>query len=354
MVARLCRLVGWLCLTLSAVVPAAAELVLPPGFTAEPYVTGHGFDSSPDRGLRGIPATTTLGFDATGTLYLAKAGARFRQGEVEDLWPIYRIPAGGVRLTPETEARHLYGPPLRNPQVAAVRGRGELYLTTYDRDRKIGALYRMTDGRPALFAGGTPPEGSPPILRHPEGVAVDGAGNLYVADRDQGAVVRLDPAGKVLDRQYLAVTRARMLALDERGQLWIGSDGTAETPFQDGSGQLWRAAPDGSLSLVLQGPLPAGIGLSPAGFLFFAQRRTGTLFVVTPDGKRIDFASATEGTFLRGLAFAPVTPETRRAGIAGDLFVIVVQRHAWMINEVVRVSGPFDEFVRLRSQPPTP
>lgn len=341
-------------LVVLSAVPAAADLVLPPGFAAEPYVTGHGFDSGSERSLRGFPATATLAFDATGTLYLAKLGARFRSGEVEDLSAIYRIPPGGARLTPETEARYFHGPPLKNPQVGAVRGRGEVWVTTYDRDRKIGALYRMADGRPALFAGGTPAEGSPPLLRHPEGVALDAAGRIYVADRDQNAVVRLDATGRLVDRAYLALTRPRMLTIDERGHLWVGTDGTAETPFQDGAGQLWRIGPDGSPALVLQGPLPGGLTLSPAGFLFLSQRRAARIFAVTPEGKRVDFATSTEGTFLRGLAFAPVTPETRRAGIAGDLFVAVVRRYAWMVNEILRISGPFDEFVRLQSQAPTP
>lgn len=338
----------WALITLLVATSAWAELSLPPGFAAQVYVTGLGFDSGSDRGGQGIPSVGTLGVDGLGTLYLARTGARFRSGEAEDLSPVYRIPAGGARLTPETEPRYLYGPPLRNPQIGAVRGRGELFVTTYDRDRRTGALYRMTDGRPQLLAGGTPLDGSPPLFRQPDGVAVDAAGHLYVADREQGRIVRLDASGKVLDPRHLAITRPRMLVADEQGQLWIGSDGTAETPFQDGAGQIWRASPDGALTLVLSGPLPAGLSLSPGGALFVAQRRTGKVFVVTPEGKRIDFASGGDGTYLRGLAFVPVTAETRRAGIAGDLFVVTVSRQVWMINEVIRISGPFDDFVRQR------
>src|SRR5262249_25640546 len=271
---------------------------------------------------------------------------RFRSGEVEDLGPIYRVPVGGARLTPETEARYFYGPPLRNPQIGAVRGRGEVFVTTYDRDRKIGALYRILDGRATLLAGGTPPAGTLPLSGRRKGGALDTAGNLYVTDREQNVVVRLDPNGKVLDAEYVAVTRGRTLVLDEQGRLWIGGDGTADTPFQDGVGQILRAGVDRALGVVLEGPLPAGMSLSPGGALFVAQRRTGKSFVVTPDGKRIEFAAASEGTFLRSVAFAPVTPETRRAGIAGDLFVIVIPRQVWAINEVIRISGPFDEFVR--------
>jgi hypothetical protein len=326
--------------------PAAADLVLPAGFVAQTYVTGQGFDAAAEPGGPGIPSIGTLAFDRAGTLYMAKTGARFRSGEVEDLSPIYRIPPGGGRLTRDTEARYLYGPPLSNPQVAAIGPRGDVFVTTYDRDRRLGAVYRTVGGRPALFAGGTPVGGGEPLLRHPEGVVLDAAGHVYVADRERGAVVHLDPAGTVVAPRYLSLVRPRMLAFDEGGRLWIAGDGTAETPFQTGAGQLWRADAERRLSLVIEGPLPGGLALSPGGLVFVLQRRSPAVFTVSREDKRVDVIGVKDGTFLRGLAFAPVTPETRRAGIAGDLFLVVVRRQMWTINEVVRVSGPFDEHVR--------
>ncbi|HSE95342.1 MAG TPA: hypothetical protein VLD61_05590, partial [Methylomirabilota bacterium] len=67
---------------------------------------------------------------------------------------------------------------------------------------------------------------------------------------------------------------------------------------------------------------------------------------LTPDGRRVEVARMSGGTAPRSLAFAPVTPETRRAGIAGDLFLVVISRSAWPVNEVVRVSGPLDDLLR--------
>ena len=55
-------------------VGAAAEIRLPAGFTAQVYVTGEGFDTDATRGIRGIPATSTLAFDQAGSLYLARTG----------------------------------------------------------------------------------------------------------------------------------------------------------------------------------------------------------------------------------------------------------------------------------------
>jgi sugar lactone lactonase YvrE len=336
------------------VTPARGELRLPLGFTTEVYVTGQAFDSSGERGVSGIPAVGTLGIDAAGTLYMSRTGARFRSGDVEDLWAVYRIPVGGARVTPDNEARYLYGPPLPNPQIGAVPARGTVWVTTYDRERRLGALYRFLDGKPVLFAGGRPAPGATPVLRQPEGVAIDPAGDVYVTDRDESAIVRLDARGNVVNPRHVTLLRPRILTIDEAGALWVGADGTAETPFGSGEGEISRVTPDGRKQSVLQGPIPASFSMSPGGALFVVQRRTGQLFALAPDGRRLDFGSTSDGSFLRALTFAPVTPETRKAGIAGDLFLVLVSRSVWLVNEIIRVSGPFDEWVRQESGRPTP
>jgi hypothetical protein len=73
------------------------------------------------------------------------------------------------------------------------------------------------------------------------------------------------------------------------------------------------------------------------------------VFVVTANGQRVPFLTYTQGDAPRSLTFAPDTSETRRAGIAGDLFVATINLGAWTVNDVVRISGPFDELVRQRA-----
>jgi hypothetical protein len=329
---------------LLAPVPAAADMVLPAGFSAQVYVTGEGFDSDAARGVRGIPSTSTLAFDQAGLLYLARSGRRYLGGEVYDRWPIYRIAAGGARLTPDTETRFFYGPPLPNPQIAGTRRGRELLVTTFDRERKIGAIYRLTDGRAELLAGGTPERGSQPILRQPEGAAVDSAGNIYVADRSQGVVVRFDADGRLTAPRHVIISRPRLLTVDDRDQLWVGSDGSAEAPIQQGPGEILQVTPQGVSTVAYRGNVAFAIGLSVGNRLFVADRHEKQIFVLTPDGKRLPFASFTNGDAPRSLCFAPVTPETQRAGFAGDLFVVTIKGSAWPVNEVVRISGPFDDF----------
>jgi len=326
--------------------PATAEIILAPGFVARVYVTGSGFETPTGTSGAGIPSTATLVVDNRGTLYLARTGRRYSSGEYEYLARMYRIPAGGARLTPSTEARYVYGPPLINTQVGGNRGSSDILVTTFDRDRRVGAVYRLTDGRAQLFAGGTPDDGAPPLLVQPEGSAVEAGGQVFVADRERGAVLRLDAGGRVVDADYVRVTRPRVLAVDEANHLWIANDGNAEAPWQPGPGELWRVAPNGDRRRVLEGPIAQGLAVGPVGGVFVADRQASEIFFVSAEGRRVSLARFSEGSAPRGLAFVPDTPETRTAGLAGDLLVSVIRGGIFQLNEIVRISGPFADLVR--------
>jgi hypothetical protein len=324
---------------------AGAEIRLPPGFTAEIYVTGT--SDTPDGGsATGIPSTSSLAFDQAGMLYAARSGRRYVGGEIEDLWPVFRFPPGGARLTRDTVARFFYGPPLFSVQVGAVRDNGELLVTTYDRDRGLGVLYRISEGRAELLAGGTPPRGEPPQLKQPEAVAIDGAGHIYVADRPRGVVLRLDASGRVLDPAWFAVPRPRLLAA--RGdRVWVASDGDAEAPWQPGTGEIWSLR-GADRRVVLRGPIVAGMAVAPGGQLFVADRRNARIVALGDDGVSAEIVTFANGDAPRAVAWAPATEATRRAGIAGDLFVAVIRRGMFQVNEIVRISGPFEDLLRTR------
>jgi hypothetical protein len=329
---------------------ARAEVRLPPGFTAQVYVTGVGFGTSDGVQGRGIPSTSTLAVDTSGTLYLARTGRRYTSGEFDYLTSLYRVPIGGARFTPETEARYRHGPPLTNAQIGGGRRGRDLLVTTFDRERRIGVLYRLVEGRTDFLAGGTPADPTvPPLLVQPEGIAVNAAGEIYVADRARGVVLRLDRDGRVLDD--VRVTRPRTLAVDEAGCLWIGGDGAAEVPWQSGPGEIWRVSPDGQRRLVAQGPMVQGLAPGPTGLMWVADRRGSEIFALAAHGGRTSLARFTDGDAPRGIAVVPATPETRAAGLAGDLLVAVIRNGIFQLNEIVRISGPFAE---LAQQQPAP
>ncbi|MCH8055078.1 MAG: hypothetical protein IH857_02845 [Deltaproteobacteria bacterium] len=326
---------------------------LPPGFTVSTYVTGTGFDPDRGRDARGIPAIVTLTFDLQGTLYLARTANRLREIYGRDTASIYRIPPGGAKINPKNEGEFLFGPPLSDPDEAGVNRKGEVFVSTSDRSKGFGSVYRLSpSGRASLFAGGPPARGKPPLLKDPEGIAFDQAGHVYVVDDALGVVVKLDSEGNVLNPRFLSnVGRGRTLTYDPRGYLWIGSDGAHYTPHMDGSGKIYRVSlPNGKPKLLHTGPLPSGMSLSPGGNLFVAQRRSAKLFALTPEGKRVEFATFTGRSALRTLAFPPVTKETKKLGIAGDLFVIVFPMLDYPVREVIRISGPFDAYVKKASR----
>ena len=228
-----------------------------------------------------------------------------------------------------------------------MRDGREVFLSSFDPERKVGAVYRMLDGRAELFAGGTPAAGTRRCSGSPRARPWTPTGNVYVADRQEGAVVRLDPTGRVLDRRWVrgdAAARARR----GRAPATCGSAPTARpsAPWQPGPGEIWRVTPAGEATLVLRGPLPVAIAAGPAGHLFVADRQGAQIFVLTPEGKRSSSPSSPRARRRAAWPSRRPLPATQRAGLAGDLFVVLINRGAFQVNEVVRVSGPFEEFLR--------
>lgn len=323
-----------------------AEINLPPGFTVTTHVTATGFDPNRSRNFPGLPAIVSIAFDRQGNFYFARTANRLREIYGKDAAEIYRVPPSGAKVTRRTEDRFLFGPSLLDPDEVAVNNKGEAFVSTSNRAKGFGSVYRLTSsGSIHLFAGGPSAPGSPPLLRDPEGIAFDKTGNIYVTDSVLGIVVKFDPEGRVINPRFLSgLGRSRTLTFDSRAYLWIGSDGPHKDPHRDGFGQIYRVKmPGNKLRLVHTCPLPSGMSLSPGGYLFVAQRRSGKIFVLTPEGRRIEFASFTGNSALRTLAFSPVTAETKKAGIAGKLLVFPMLD--FPVREVIQITGPFDKYV---------
>ena len=246
--------------------PPRADLGLPSGFTSEVYVTGQGFDTSGERGLVGIPAVGTIGIDATGTLYLARTGARFRSGDVEDLWAIYRVPAGGARLNPDTESRYLYGPPLAEP--ADRRGVGSRARVGDDvrpgaKDRRplpvpgpeAGSVRRRAAGR-GRGAAPAPSRGRGGRFRGPR---------LRGGPRGGRRSSGWTPGAPWSTPRHAKIMRPRTLLADEAGNLWVGGDGTAETPFGGGTARSGASRPTAAPTSCSRGPCRRAWRMSPGG-----------------------------------------------------------------------------------------
>ena len=78
------------------------------------------------------------------------------------------------------------------------------------------------------------------VIRRIDSLAVDPGGTAM----DQGIALGLQEVEKGL--KILSVARPRLMAAGESGHLWIGSDGTAEAPWQRGIGEIVKVVNRGA------------------------------------------------------------------------------------------------------------
>ena len=224
---------------------------------------------------------------------------------------------------------------LNAPVGVALDPAGNLYIADRDNQR----IRRITSGGTiSTYAGtGTPPssfwgaivvggfsgDGGPATaaqLNAPVGVALDPAGNLYIADRDNQRIRRVTPGGTTStyagsgslgfsgDGGPATAARLNMslggVALDSAGNLYIADllnerirkvspVGTISTYAGNGGYGFWG---DGGPATAAQLSLPHGVALDSAGNLYIADSNNHRIRKVTPGGTISTYAgTGTEG-----------------------------------------------------------
>ena len=233
--------------------------------------------------------------DGAGNLYIADSGNN-RVRRVNAAGVIAAVAGTGERGYggdggPAVQAR------LSSPAGLAADGLGNLYIADSGnyRVRKVDAA-----GVIATVAGtgesGSIADGGSAIqtpLRSPSGVAVDGAGNLYIADENDYRVRKVDAAGVITtvagtgERGYAgdggAATAAQLdspssVAVDEAGNLYIADTYNQRIRKVDAAGVITTAAGtgesgyggDGGTAVQAQLSLPRGVAADAAGNLYIA------------------------------------------------------------------------------------
>ena len=232
-----------------------------------------------------LDAPSGVAVDEAGNLYIADwSNARIRK--VDGTGTITTIVGTGERGFggdggPATQAR------LNYPYGVAVDGAGNLYIADLanHRIRKVDSTGTIT-----TFAGtgerGFGGDGGPATqaqLDDPTGVAVDGAGNLYIADQYNHRIRRVDSTGTI-------TTIA----------------GTGERGFSGDGGPATQAQLDD----------PTGVAVDGAGNLYIADASNHRIRLLTPTatGSSLDFAHFANGTgitsslVLVNVATRPIRP----------------------------------------------
>ncbi|MDR1849757.1 MAG: hypothetical protein LBQ75_06940 [Zoogloeaceae bacterium] len=228
----------------------------------------------------------------------------------------------------------------KKPTGIAIDTAGNLYVADMwnHRIRKVtpkGVVSTIAGGEKG-FADG---EGSVAQFHEPSGIAIDAAGNLYIADTNNYRIRKIAPKGKVSTLVDGALKGSDMLygpssiAIDAAGNLYVTDMVT---------NHIHKITPNGKISSLVSGGYgfadgegsaarfkdPQGIAIDAAGNLYVADRDNHRIRKVTPKGKVSTLAGGEAG-FADGQGSAARFNEPHGIAIdaAGNLYVADMLNH---------------------------
>ena len=147
-------------------------------------------------------------------------------------------------------------------------------------------------------------------LRDPRGLALDGRGNLYIAEFGANRIVKATPAGET--SIYAKLTEPGSLALDGLGNLFA-------TWNEGGSQQLSEIAAGGAMHHLLAEGSPVGLTIDGSGDVFEADAANDLVVRIV----------GSSPPYSIGASFTPGAIVIDRAGN-----IYVVDRDEWLIWKV--------------------
>ena len=204
---------------------------------------------------------------------------------------------------------------LANPLGVAVDHSGSLFITDGGNNRirvvnTAGIISSFAGNGTAGFSGDGGPAASAQ-LTSPVDVTVDGSGNVFIADRGNYRIRQVDPAGVITSvagriddggpAAFAQLYYPNTVAVDAAGNVFIAdtdihrirkinTTGVITTVAGNGSGGF---SGDGGPATSAQLYFPAAIAVDAAGNLFIADTRNGRVRKVTPSGVIATIAGTT-------------------------------------------------------------
>lgn len=242
-----------------------------------------------------------MAVDPAGNLYFADEG----RAVIEKLSPtgILQLIAGQPGVTGSANgpaASASFG----QPEGVALDASGNIYVADAGNNavRKItpAGLVSTVAGIPGVFGGQNGPEASA-TFAEPKALATDAAGNLYIADCDNGAIRKINTSGTV---STLATISGfpQGIAIDGSGNIFISCGppdvySTFSTPYGD---TIYKRSAAGVVTLYAGQSLtngstdgpgsqalffnPSGLATDAAGDLFVADTNNCTIREISPAG----------------------------------------------------------------------
>ena len=248
--------------------------------------------------------------EVTATTYLCRSAATLIALSTEP--PGGHCAAGGTRIDAGLDGN-----------ANAVLDANEVGSTEYVCNGTSGASGLTDLSLLAGSIGGTGfIDGSGPAARfnHPQGVAIDPAGNLYVADMINHVVRKITPAGLVSTLTDPANSCGLTALPGLCGPFAVAVDNAGFVYVTDNSSLIHKVSPDGVVTTFAVLPPPrcnpipmpplqpvpcpdrtaSGIAVDAAGFVYVALSADNVILKISPDGNATTFAGAPSSNAIDG------------------------------------------------------
>jgi uncharacterized protein (TIGR03437 family) len=274
---------------------------------------GNGFSGSSGDGGQATAAQLSeplgVAVDAAGNLYIADSGSE----------RVRRVSSSGVITTVAGNGTAGFsgdGGPAINAQLhlvgfagVAVDAAGNLYVADSgnERVRKVSPAGTITTvaGNGTVGHSGDGGLATGAQLNFPAAVAVDAAGNVYIADDDNQRIRKVSASGTIITvagggqgagdggaATSAALVNPDGVAVDASGNLYIADDGSYRVRKVSAAGIITTAAGDGSFSfsgdggpaVAAQFDGPWGVAVDAGGNLFIADTDGDRIRMVSPEG----------------------------------------------------------------------
>jgi sugar lactone lactonase YvrE len=193
------------------------------------------------------------------------------------------------------------------PEGVAVDGGGNIYVA----DTGNGTIRKITDGGVvSTFAGlaenggSTDGTGSAARFGGPRGIAVDGSGNFYVADSGNNTIRKITPSGVVTTLagcppstcgqnsggntdgtgSAARFNRPRGVAVDGNGNVYVADSNNSTIRKITPGGVASTLAGAVTSDVASRFDFPTGVAVDSAGNVYVADSGNNTIRKVTPDG----------------------------------------------------------------------
>jgi len=232
-----------------------------------------------------FPEPTGITLDPAGNIYVTDHTSQVKKlspsGQLLLSWGNCSYP----ECTDATDPRILNG-----PWSVTLDGAGNVYVADSANNRIVKYA---PDGHPLLTYGVPTPSGqvpgtAPGVLNGPEGVAVDGSGQVLVADTLNNRIQKFSATGQPLAQwgsrgnklgQFYQPTD---LVIDSRGTIYVADSGNNRIQELSSGGKPLVTYDTNSIPTIGGFVSPEGVALDAQGNMYVVDRSPGRIWKYTP------------------------------------------------------------------------